>query len=200
MASRRTKGKVREELVVAAAGQAIAELGLANVRVADVAERAGMTPGHVTYYFPSKTHLLIQAISQSEDELVATVEAELVGIDDPWKRLFRLVQLSAAQEQRDPGWLLWFEVWSSGVTDPEIARVSHQLDARWRQVLEDVIVFGRERGVFETSDPRAAAFLLSATIDGLSAQLVVGAPSFSRDKLMRLFGSAARAYLGPRPS
>ena len=43
MTTRRTKGVEREALVVRAAGQAIAERGLANVRMADVAERAGMT-------------------------------------------------------------------------------------------------------------------------------------------------------------
>jgi AcrR family transcriptional regulator len=47
MAQRREKGKSREALVVGAAARAIAELGLENVRLTDVAERAGMTAGHV---------------------------------------------------------------------------------------------------------------------------------------------------------
>ena len=78
MTARRTKGKEREELIVEAATQAIVERGLANVRIADIAERAGMTPGHVTYYFPSKIDLLMRAISASEEAL--TIEGFTGGV------------------------------------------------------------------------------------------------------------------------
>lgn len=198
MTDRRAKGRAREELVLEAAGQAIAELGLANVRVADVAERADMTPGHVTYYFPSKTHLLIRAIRDSEEELVATAEAELSRIGDPWKRLDRLVELSASQGKGDPGWVLWFDVWSGAAVDPEIAKVSNELDSRWRTMLADVIQYGCHQGAFATVDPQRTAFLLSALIDGLSIQLTVGASPFTRVELLRFVRTAARAHLLPR--
>ena len=71
MTKRREKSKAREELVVDAAAQAIAERGFANVRVSDVADLAGMSPGHVTYYFPAKTDLLMRAIRQSEEALTS---------------------------------------------------------------------------------------------------------------------------------
>lgn len=77
MTERRAKGKAREELVVGAAAQVIAERGLANVRVSDVAERAGMSPGHVTYYFPSKTVLLMRAIRHSEESFSTFVDDEI---------------------------------------------------------------------------------------------------------------------------
>jgi AcrR family transcriptional regulator len=81
-----SKGQARRQLVVDAAAKAISELGLANVRVVDIAERAGMTTGHVTYYFPAKTDLLMLAIRRSEESLIAQAETELDGLDDAWWR------------------------------------------------------------------------------------------------------------------
>jgi AcrR family transcriptional regulator len=48
-----TKAERREALVRAAI-DVIAERGLGGTRVADIAERAGISPGHVLYYFDGK--------------------------------------------------------------------------------------------------------------------------------------------------
>ncbi len=199
VANRRAKGRARQELVVEAASLAIAELGLANVRVSDVADRAGMTPGHVTYYFPSKTDLLMLAIRQSEEILVEEAEAQLRDERDPWKRLARLIELSAADRQGDPGWVLWFQVWSSAAEDPDVSRVQDELDGRWRGILADVIRYGCERGAFVSIDPDVSALLLSATIDGLSIQLAAGSAKLDRHELLRLCNQAAVAFLSPGP-
>lgn len=197
MTKRRAKGQSREELVVGAAAQAIAELGLSNVRFTDIAERAGMTPGHVTYYFPSKNDLLMRAIRLSEESLTAQVAEEIGRIRDPWKRLDRLIELSAASGPADPGWVLWFQVWLSAANDPEVARVHDELDTRWRAILADVIRYGCERDSFEAGDPEAIALILSAVIDGLSIQLTLGSSSLNRAQLLRLCRAAARLHLTP---
>lgn len=192
---RRAKGRAREELVVEAAAKAIAELGLANVRVSDIAERAGMRPGHITYYFPSKTELLMLAIRQSEEALVEQAEAELGGIEEPWARLERLIELSASNGRGDPGWILWFQVWSDAATDDVVSEVHNELDEGWRQILRDVLVYGRERGAFAFDDLDEVAQILSATIDGLSIQLTVGAAGVDRDRLLALCKRSAAAFV-----
>ncbi|MFF2273534.1 TetR/AcrR family transcriptional regulator [Agromyces sp. NPDC058136] len=196
MTDRRAKGRAREELVVEAAAKAIAELGLANVRVSDIAERAGMRPGHITYYFPSKTELLMLAIRQSEESLVEQAEAELGGIEEPWARLERLIELSASNGRGDPGWILWFQVWSDAATDDVVSEVHNELDEGWRQILRDVLEYGRERGAFAFDDLDEVAQILSATIDGLSIQLTVGATGVDHERLLALCLQSAAAFLG----
>lgn len=198
MTGPRSKGLARRELVVSAASQAIAELGFANVRVSDIAERAGMTSGHVTYYFPSKTELLMHAIRQSEASLVEQAEVELAGIDDPWERLIRLIELSASNGRGDAGWILWFHVWADAASDDAAAAVHNELDGRWRQILADVLAFGRERGAFRFDDLEIAAQLISATIDGLSVQLTVGARGLDRERTLELCLLACAALLGAK--
>ena len=199
MTKRQTRGAAREKLVLEAATELIAERGLANIRVTDVAERAKMSPGHVTYYFPSKTELLMRAIRQSEETFTDQLEEEIQGLADPWQRLSRLIELSAAKGPRDPGWVLWFEVWANAALDPEVAKVHEELDTRSRGILTDVIRYGRDQGVFTTDDPETAAALLAAVIDGVSIQLTLGAPHLDRPELLRLCAEAAQAHLGRRP-
>ena len=199
MTKRQTRGAAREQLVLSAAAELIAERGLADIRVTDVAERANMTPGHVTYYFPSKTEMLMRAIRQSEEDFTDQLEEEIGRIEDPWQRLTRLIEMSAADGPRDPGWVLWFEVWSNAALDPDVAKVHEELDARSRAILADVIRYGCERGAFTTDDPDTAASLLAAVIDGVSIQLTLGAQHMDRAHLLRLCDEAAQAHLGRRP-
>jgi AcrR family transcriptional regulator len=197
---RQSRGAAREELVLAAATELIAERGLANIRVADVAERANMSPGHVTYYFPSKTELLMRAIRRSEQAYADQLADEVSRIADPWQRLTRLVELSAAQGPHDPGWVLWFEVWANAATDPEVAALHEELDAQSRTVLTAVIEYGCARGAFVTDDPQTVAVLLAALIDGLSIQLTLGSSGLDRARLLRLCDGAAQGHLGRRRS
>ncbi len=198
---RSLKGMVREKAVIRAAARAIAELGLANVRVTDIAERAGIGVGHVTYYFPSKSALLMQALQWSEDEMHDEIAREIGRIQDPWKRLRRLIELAASSGPGDPGWVLWFEVWAKAGTDHTIARDSEELFTWWRGAFGEVIRYGSERGAFAADDMEEVVLALSALIDGLSIEVTIGAAGMTRRRLMDVCMSAAHRYLDPpRPS
>lgn len=196
MTKRQAKGEARERLVIGAAAQLIAERGLANVRIVDIAERAAMSTGHVSYYFPSKSELLMRAIRQSEETFTDLLVDQLTTIRDPWARLTRLIELSAATGVADPGWVLWFEVWSNAATDADVARVHDELDRRAKAILLDVIAYGRDQGAFQTDDPERVALVLAALIDGLSIQLTLGSGGLTRKHLLEVTLAAARTQLG----
>ena len=195
--TRRAKGREREARIVAAAIEVIAERGLPYTRISDVAARAGMTPGHVSYYFPSKNDLLMRAIEESEAGLVDELLATLSRVRDPWRRLDRLVELSVATGPGDPGWVLWFQVWLEGALDDTVARGHDALGARWRAVLGDVVDYGVQRRAFRPVVVDEVADIVSATIDGLSIQLTLGADGMSRARLLSLVRSTTRALLTP---
>ncbi len=196
MTQRRSKGAERELSVVTAAAELIAEQGLAQLRMADVADRAGMSVGHVTYYFPSKAELLVRAIGQSEEQFQTEVHAALRRHDDAWDRLAALIELAAASGPKDPGWLLWFEVWANAAADPELAEVQRQLDDWWRQQMAEVIAYGTAQGAFHTADSGRAVSVLSALTDGLSVQLALGSDTVTRPQLIDIVTGVARDLLG----
>jgi AcrR family transcriptional regulator len=193
--ARRAKGQEREALVVEAAAQAIAERGLANVRMADVAEIAGMSVGHVSYYFPSKIELLMRAITANEERHWTAVEARMLRIRDPWKRLDTLLDTAASLGPHDPGWVLWFQLWLESALDADVARGHDELDARWRRILADVIRYGVAQGAFTSTDPDEDALVLSCIVDGLSIQVTLESPVVTRRRMMKLLKASARARL-----
>lgn len=197
MTDRRSKGKEREELVVAAAAQAIAERGLAHVRMSDVADIAGMSVGHVSYYFPTKIELLLRAITANEERHWAGVEARISRIRDPWKRLDTLLGTASAAGPRDPGWVLWLQLWLEAALDDDVARGHHELDARWRRILADVIRYGVDQGAFTSRDPERDALVISSIVDGLSIQVTLGSPVTSRPKMLALLRTTVRERLAP---
>ncbi|SJN08883.1 Transcriptional regulator, TetR family [Leucobacter sp. 7(1)] len=199
MNARRENRERRERALLEAAVAAIAELGLSGVRISDIAERAGMTAGHLNYYFPSKSVLLQRAIEMSEGELVRDARESLSALADPLARLRALCDVSLADAVGDPGWLLWFQVWAESALHPELAEAHHELDASWRELLRQVIADGVAAGVFRVPDVDGATAVIAAMLDGLSIQLAVGAPGYTRDRIRSLAESAALGLLRPAP-
>lgn len=194
---RRAKGQAREQKVIEAAVLAIAELGMDKVRMADVAERAGMSQGHVTYYFETKAELLMEAIRWSEERFHQLVMDQIQTVSDPWERLGQLFELTLADGPGDPSWLLWFEVWSYSGNDPTFAEIHEELEGWWRTTMAGVIRYGHAEGAFAGEDADEAARLFLALTDGLSIQLTLGAKNFDREAALAMCQRTARLLLEP---
>jgi AcrR family transcriptional regulator len=195
--ARQAKGHERRELVIEAAAQAISDLGVTNVRVQDIAERANMTTGHVSYYFPSKNDLLLLAIRRSEDALMQRTREALEAIEDPDARLDELVALASAKQPRDEGWILWLQVWASGFTDEGVTHEHQLLDQRWFDMLVEVLEYGRAAGRFHMASVADTAEVVSGLIDGLSIQLTVGSGRLNRERLLALCARTCEQLVHP---
>ena len=194
--ARLAKGERREELVVEAAARAISELGVGNVRIQDIAERADMRPGHVSYYFPSKDTLLQLAIRRSEQLFIDRSRAALAEIADPSERLRELIAVASAKGPRDEGWMLWLQVWASGVSDEPLTEEHQGLDQRWFDLLVEVIEYGQAQGAFHAENVADAAEIISGLIDGLSVQVTIGTGRVDRDRLLQLCAITCERLLG----
>lgn len=198
MGAREENRERREQTLIDAAVSAIAELGLSSVRMSDIAERAGMTTGHVSYYFPLKSDLLRKAIESSERGLIDDAQAAVDELSDPLSKLEALIDLSSADGPGDPGWLLWFQVWAEAALDKTIAESHHLLDGEWRALLRTVIDEGARSGAFDVADVTTTATAIAGMLDGLSIQLAMGAPDYSAEEIRRIAATISRQLLGVR--
>src|SRR5436853_7131374 len=73
----RELSKERRLGVLEVAAEVIRERGLADTRISDIGERAGMRPGHVMYYFDCKDELLMEAVRLSDNRFYEEVQAQL---------------------------------------------------------------------------------------------------------------------------
>ncbi|UJA21343.1 TetR family transcriptional regulator [Thermoleophilia bacterium SCSIO 60948] len=183
---------IRRPQLLAAAAQVIAERGLANTRISDVAERAGSSPPAVVYWFGSKDELLLGAIVAEEDGFYDEARAALEPLEGGRERLERLIDLLVS-DSAEP---LWIELWPLALRDARAAEARVRLEERWRGLLGEIIRRGLERGEFDVADPHAAAVALGALTDGLAIQATLGDAEVSPERLGALMRDAAGRLLG----
>ncbi len=192
----------RQNQILEAAAHVIADRGLSDTRIADIAERAGTSAALIIYYFDSKERLLTEALAYAEDQFYLYTFHELTGIESARGRLERLIELSFPPGEGARGgiawdWTLWIELWSRAVRDQAAARNREALDRRWRATIADIIRSGIRSGEFnEEVDPDEFTLHLSAVLDGLAIQLLLKDREVTTARARRLCYELARRELG----
>ena len=133
---------LRRQQILEAAASVIAERGLADARVADIAARIGVSPALVLYYFESKDGLLGEALAHKDRQFFDTVTAAMRAEASPASRLATLIDASCPNRTAvgvDDEYVLWIEVWSRSRHDSTLAKSRREMDARWRGAIAGVV-------------------------------------------------------------
>lgn len=181
---------VRRPQILATAVELIREKGLWDVRISDVAKRAGMSPTSVVYYFGTKDELLAEAITGADDAFYGPVAEELAELSGGADRLACLIVRSSISD-----WVLWMDLWVYTRHHPETAAAQRRFHRRWRNTIEDVIKYGCETGEWTVENPADVAQRLSALTDGLAVHMTLGDPDHERERYVEMSLSAAALEL-----
>ena len=170
MAARRSQGERADAVrarIADAALEVIREQPVADVQLAAIADRAGMRPGHVLYYFASRDDVLVETVRRAEARLEEERVAALRDVADPLQRLERYVVHYLPDDRHDPVWKLWFEGWLRSASHEAFAEVGVAMDARWRA---DLVAALRDAGA--TGDVEEQAMRLNVLLDGLALHVM----------------------------
>src|ERR1700722_14758214 len=99
---RRRLDDVRRPQILETTVELIRERGLWEVRLSDVAERAGISATSVVYYFGTKDQLFAEAIHVADEAFYAPLVEELGTRSRAGERLSLLMRRSATSD-----WPLW---------------------------------------------------------------------------------------------
>jgi AcrR family transcriptional regulator len=169
----------RRAQMLTAALEVISERGYADTRIADVAERAGVSPALVIYYFKTKDLLLTEAIRHYEDAWYAVGQRRMAALPSAAARLEEIVAMSCLPEA-DPepagGWQLWLDFWAQAARNDEVATVRRKSDERWRDQITGLVLTGQAAGEFREVDAARFALSLTALLDGLTVQIALADP------------------------
>src|SRR6516165_5100511 len=84
-------GSIRREQIIEAAVAIIAEQGLQNLSLSEIEQRAGMSRGQLTYYFPTKEDILLavfdRLLEMMHRRAVAAGQTPCQAGGTPWDRL-----------------------------------------------------------------------------------------------------------------
>jgi len=195
------QAKDRHHEILEAAAKVITDRGLAETRISDIAERCGVSPGLILYYFESKDRLLVEALTAANDQFYLRLSRELRRTRSAREQLDRLVELSV------PGllpeysfleeWALWVEIWVLALRDPAMKKEHEVLNRRWRQSIADVIRHGRSTGEFpEGQDADELAVQVGALVDGLAIQVLMDSSDVTPEHMLRACQEACGKLLG----
>jgi AcrR family transcriptional regulator len=169
----------RREQMLRAALEVIADRGYADTRISDVAERIGISPALVIYYFKTKDHLLTAAIRYLDNLWYADGQRRMAALPTAAARIEEIVAMSCLPEaDTEPGssWTLWLDFWALAARNPEVAGLRQRDDERWRDLIGSLVRTGQEAGEFRDVDPDNFAVLLCSLLDGLAIQIALVDP------------------------
>jgi AcrR family transcriptional regulator len=189
----RRAAEVRREEILTVTVKLIDRLGLAAVRVADVASELEVSPALVFYHFGTKDDLVVEAFAHAVERDLRRLE-KAAAAGEPVERLRRVLRLYGPTG-RATGWRIWIDAWAVAQRDPRVRRTLSGLDRRWQDILRGVVDDGVAAGVFTCADPTAAVARVSALVDGLSVAAVVHR-SITREELRRWVAAQLEVELG----
>ena len=166
----------RTTSILEAACRVIVREGSHGLRMAGVAEEAGVSKALVHYYFSTRQELLHRAFAFSVRRWDAAVEAELAGATTGREKVERILLAGVEpdlpfSEQR----VLWNEVWSSLRSNDELRPFVESSYRASIARIADLIEEGRADGSIPRSvDATDAGWRLIAAGDGLDSLLYLG--------------------------
>ena len=169
----------RREQMLRAALEVIADRGYADTRIADVAERTGISPALVIYYFKTKDRLLTEAIRYLDNLWYADGQRRMASLPTAAARIEEIVAMSCLPEadtEPHSSWTLWLDFWALAARNPEVGRLRQRDDERWRELIGSLVRSGQEAGEFREIDPDNFAALLCSLLDGLAIQIALADP------------------------
>ena len=198
---RQKQAKDRHQEILEAAAQVITDRGLAETRISDIAERCGVSPGLILYYFESKDRLLVEALTYANDQFYLRLSRELRRTPSARDQLARVIELSVPgllpEYERLDEWALWIEIWVRALRDPNLAKEREELDRRWRQSIADIIKRGRSTGEFpEGEDAEELGLEIGAMIDGLAIQVLMNDTTFTPERMQQVCLNVSAKLIG----
>jgi AcrR family transcriptional regulator len=161
--------EIRREELVRAAWRIIADRGMEEVTIRELARESGYSSGVMAHYFKSKDDLLANASRMSHEEIYKRYEAE---VETPVKAdALRAILMDnlPLDEQRDRETKIEMSFWARSVRNEAFSTIQHEKSVHLRELLRRLAEASQEEGaIAEDEDLGEVVDLLAALIDGLS--------------------------------
>ncbi len=189
----------RRHEILRATATAIAERGLCETRIADVADIVDVSPALVLYYFPTKAALLAEALVYLDRLFYENVAEKLETSPGAEERLIVLIEESCPRPTRagelPDSWVLWPATWEMARLDPALAAARARLDEAWRAQIVSIVDEGIATGEFNDIESKDFSVQLAAMLDGLAIEAMLGDPTVDAARMSALARSFARSVL-----
>ncbi|WP_406280327.1 TetR/AcrR family transcriptional regulator [Embleya sp. NBC_00896] len=193
--ARRKDQEGRRAQIAAATERAVLNRGLADLRLRDIADEAGLTSGAVLYYYEAVEDLLQETYRNAIDRFCRQREHAVDQLTDARDRLRTVISTGVATGPEDTLPRLLFEFWPMSLRDPRVAALDNTLTERQIAVYYGVFVLGEAQGHFHLTDtPRQLAENFVGLEDGRQMDVLSG--RLTRTQILRALHSQAKSVTG----
>ncbi|MCC6224603.1 MAG: TetR family transcriptional regulator C-terminal domain-containing protein [Thermoleophilia bacterium] len=190
-------GRVRRPQILDAAARVIARRGVTGLRLADVAEEAGVSVGSIQHYFGTRERLLSEAFAHELERALERWAAPADGSGDAWGRLVALVDIVLEPRTFRERWTRWLQFWAAYARDARLRRALGRAYDLWRRPFARAFQEGIDSGEFRPALPvDVLADRAVALFDGLVLQVLLEAPGATLGRARELFLDSLAADLG----
>jgi AcrR family transcriptional regulator len=176
----------------------VAKSGAHGLRMSHVAREAGVSNALLHYYFETRAELLSRAFAYAEERVYEHAGTELASLPSGAERVRRFLHLYVEDDVVfQENWVLWNEMWSSSLFDPDMRPAIEETYRRWIAFIVDLVELGRGDGSIAAAvDPEEAGARLAAVVDGIGSQLLLGL--LTRDRAAALIEQSIELELSGR--
>jgi AcrR family transcriptional regulator len=175
--------------VLAATVQLVIDRGTNAIRLADVADAAGVSIGLISHHFRSREGLLAAAFRYESERIVNTQPPPDTS-RPALERLVRHVWLrtpagSSAAATAFPVWSFWLDFWALASHQPEVHEQFGPIYETVSMPLREALTDGIAAGEFAPRGrPKDLACRITALIDGIALRTLLG--DIESDHMLKL--------------
>ncbi len=165
----------KRQEILAAATRCITRDGFRGASIAGICAEAGISPGHLYHYFPSKEAILTELAAAGMEKIAARF-AEMMQGDDAIGAL--IAQIGRHKDKkRDPQHRamnrMLLEMMVEAGRNPAIAKIMRKNSAMLLGLLKDFVQSGQLRGQIDPSlDADVAAGMVLSVMDGMRTLVI----------------------------
>jgi TetR/AcrR family fatty acid metabolism transcriptional regulator len=161
------RDRERREEILEATFEEISEKGFSAVTLQDIADRAGVSKGVISYYFENKDEVFLsllrwvtERIHHKERKAVQRAEGALAKLSAYVNAAFS----SPAENRRF--YRVYMDFLALGTRDARYRRINEEFYERCWSIGREIVEAGVKEGTFPPQDAARAGYLIRATIDG----------------------------------
>ena len=179
----------RRRLILDAAERSFTRAGFHRTTMQDVAAEAGMSPGNLYRYFPSKD-ALVAGLCERDRAGLASEFAEVRAAGGDFLAAFRELGRrhfddSAFNQSKAK---LCMEIWAEAARNPAIAALQSEFDRTFDEQLIEVFEAAKQAGAIAPDvDTRAVASIISKLGDGLFVRRALAADFDAEREVAEVF-------------
>ncbi|MBN2008906.1 TetR/AcrR family transcriptional regulator [candidate division KSB1 bacterium] len=183
----------KRQAILIAAMKVFAQKGIANTKMTDIADAAGIGKGTIYEYFRNKEEIFQASYSVFMESMEATIAQRIFKITDPvekLKALFRAMTETFAGSGADFMDMM-LDFWAEAVRQKDESKIKivdlHKIYADFRQIIGAILDEGIRLGKFKHMNTFMAASIMIGAMDGIMLQWIMDRKNFNANEAVECF-------------